>query len=418
MPLRVHCPNGCLIRMPSNRAGKIVRCPECKSSIQLSLVSESEIKSGKPIPIEAILVNYDQVCPVIPVETRNEDISDSSDRISEETDSAVLTAIAAAIEAATAEQSPPPREIVALHPETISMKPDLRDAKNQQQKLAEQKSLDTKRDQQESRSADAKLLPRETSQQSKLDVPNELTPRGIQKNKEAHQAKLKMILAIPDAPVTAKPDSVSSFPDPSLRPQLERKIRETVEVIPPCEIVSGSAPSLPWEERIRKANEDRVVLSRLLAVCLCGLALVNMIPALIFWYDWYCAVEQVALPRWVYLQCFIAAIHFVYALYQFQIPDWSAVRAVSVTMLVFAFLFGVLSTGLLVGGGGGVLASFLGVSHTYLQRAAIWCVTMLCLATLVSYLGGREAANWQRSQQLMLEMNLGSSASAKSSVVY
>jgi len=399
MPLRVHCPNGCLIRMPSNRAGRIVRCPECKSSIQLSLASESEIKSGKPIPIEATLVSYDDDCPVIPVDTQHDDNpsnSGSSDRIDEECDSAVLSEITAAIEAATAEQSPPPRETIPLRPENASMKTDPRP------KAAHHQSSQQP----------------QQPQQPKLDVPSELSPRGIQKNKEAHREKLRMILAIPDEPIIAKPVTEESFAKHSLRPERERKSRETPEVIPTWDVVPASAPSIPWEDRIRKANEDRVVLSRLLAASLCVLAIVNVIPALIFWYDWYCSIDQVALPRWVYLQCFIAAIYVVYALFQFQIPDWSAVRAVSITMLVIAFLFGVLSTGLLVGGGGGVLADFLGVSHTYLQRAAIWCVTMLCLATLVSYLGGREAANWRRSQQLMMEMNLGSSLSSNSSIVH
>jgi len=35
MPLKVKCPNGCVIRMPSNRAGKIVRCPGCKSALKI-----------------------------------------------------------------------------------------------------------------------------------------------------------------------------------------------------------------------------------------------------------------------------------------------------------------------------------------------------------------------------------------------
>ena len=60
MPLRVHCPSGCFIRMPANRAGKIVRCPECKRIIRLHSASKSEITSGKPIPMTATIVE-DQI---------------------------------------------------------------------------------------------------------------------------------------------------------------------------------------------------------------------------------------------------------------------------------------------------------------------------------------------------------------------
>ena len=76
-------------------------------------------------------------------------------------------------------------------------------------------------------------------------------------------------------------------------------------------------------------------------------------------------------------------------------------------MLVVAFVFGLLSTGLLVGGGQGAFANFLGLSFVIVKRAAIWCVAMLILATLMSYLGGRESANWQRAEQLLEEILTG-----------
>lgn len=59
MPLRVHCPGGCLLRLPTNRAGKMVRCPRCKSIIRIPLVSASELASGKPIPVQAEAVRQD-----------------------------------------------------------------------------------------------------------------------------------------------------------------------------------------------------------------------------------------------------------------------------------------------------------------------------------------------------------------------
>jgi hypothetical protein len=75
-------------------------------------------------------------------------------------------------------------------------------------------------------------------------------------------------------------------------------------------------------------------------------------------------------------------------------------RAVALAMLFMAFIFGIVSTGLLVGGQGN-LSGFLGIPYALNRQASIWCVAMLCLATLMAYWGGKESANWQRAEQLL-----------------
>ena len=143
---------------------------------------------------------------------------------------------------------------------------------------------------------------------------------------------------------------------------------------------------------------------RFFALSLCVVAIVNLIPTLHFWYDWAQAIDHSPLPRWIYLQFFVAAIHGIYAIFLFQVPDWSELRAVSVAMLIVGFGFGLVSASLLAGGGQGAAASFLGLSFDVMRQAAIWCVAMLCLATLMCYWGGREAGNWQRAEQLLEEI--------------
>jgi hypothetical protein len=165
-----------------------------------------------------------------------------------------------------------------------------------------------------------------------------------------------------------------------------------------------------WETRMQKSQSDRIVLSRFFALSLCVVAFANLIPTLYFWSAWAQAIDHSPLPRWIYLQFFVAAFHGIYALFLFQVPDWSALRAVSVAMLMVAFAFGAISTSLLVGDGQGTAASFLGLSFDVVRQAAMWCVAMLCLATLMSYWGGREAANWQRAEQLLGEILAGTSA--------
>ena len=159
-----------------------------------------------------------------------------------------------------------------------------------------------------------------------------------------------------------------------------------------------------WESRFKKSHDDRVVLARSLAGCLVCIAIINVIPATVCWYQWSEAELQNALPRWVYLQVFAALLHVVYAVFLVQVADWASLRAVSWAMLAVAMTFGLLSTGLIVGDGAGFVPQFLDLQGTLVQRAGFWCVAMLCVATLASYLGGRESARWQRAETLLFSM--------------
>lgn len=158
------------------------------------------------------------------------------------------------------------------------------------------------------------------------------------------------------------------------------------------------------EIRTRRANADRVTLTRFFAAMLVFVGLVNFAPAIYCWYTWSQVDIDFLLPRWIYLQIFIAVLHLVYAVLLIQVPDWSTLRSIAVVMLAFAFVFGLFSMGLLATGGNGLLAQFLQVPDSLGRQACIWCVAMLCLATLASYLAGRESNNWQRTERLLAEI--------------
>jgi hypothetical protein len=157
-------------------------------------------------------------------------------------------------------------------------------------------------------------------------------------------------------------------------------------------------------DRFKKSREDRVVLARFLAACLVVIAIVNVVPAVIYWYRWNSFDQVTPLPRWIYLQMFAALLHVIYAVFLIQVPDWATLKAVSFAMLAIAMSFGLISTGLTVGDGGGFVPVFLGLTPSLIRRAGLWCVAMLCVATLASYLGGRESARWQRAEKLLFGM--------------
>ena len=138
----------------------------------------------------------------------------------------------------------------------------------------------------------------------------------------------------------------------------------------------------------------------------------NVIPAVLYWYRWSSLDQLTPLPRWVYLQIFAALMHVVYAVFLIQVPDWASLRAVSYAMLAIAMTFGLLSVGLIVGEGSRFVPQFLGLEANLVQRAGLWCVAMLCVATLASYLGGRESARWQRAEKLLFGMRSQSQESS------
>ena len=53
MPLLVHCPNNCQIRLPSNRMGKVVRCLECQTPIRIPELDSPLLRTGNWVECRA-----------------------------------------------------------------------------------------------------------------------------------------------------------------------------------------------------------------------------------------------------------------------------------------------------------------------------------------------------------------------------
>ena len=156
------------------------------------------------------------------------------------------------------------------------------------------------------------------------------------------------------------------------------------------------------EKRSRQAREDRITLTRFFAGFLVVVGLINLAPAIYCWWQWSQADAGTLLPRWIYLQIFAAVLHIVYAVLLLQVPDWGTLQSIAIVMLVFAFIFGLFSVGLL-NSSNGLLSQFLQIPGSLSRKACIWCVAMLVLATLASYLAGRESTQWKRTEALLAQ---------------
>jgi len=125
----------------------------------------------------------------------------------------------------------------------------------------------------------------------------------------------------------------------------------------------------------------------------------------LFWNRWSEQILAPTLPQWVYWQVFIAALCLVYAVFLIQIADWSALKSVSIVMLVVAMGYGLVTASLVLGGVQSPAARCLSLDGQTLDRGKIWCATMLCIATLISYFGGRESSKWKRANFLLDKTN-------------
>ena len=153
------------------------------------------------------------------------------------------------------------------------------------------------------------------------------------------------------------------------------------------------------------ANRDRSVLRRVFGNLIFLFGVINMAPTFLFWNRWSEQILAPTLPQWVYWQVFIAALCLVYAVFLIQIADWSALKSVSIVMLVVAMGYGLVTASLVLGGAQSPAARWLSLDGQTLDRGKIWCATMLCIATLISYFGGRESSKWKRANFLLDKTN-------------
>lgn len=484
--------------MPNNRAGKIVRCPECKSVIRLGVPTASELNSGKPVPMHAELVSAPQVetgveevdtfpsidatagdtppreakLPASKTSTRESGSSEKNKPLAvpkpPETDSAPSTLVARdrafeAIESAAVVEEPAVQKAAEKRSETrkrkartqrstskqVERKPDAPQPTGQS---SDEPSPDARRNPEKTKRADRKPRPKQAYSQSSSKSPqsrNRLPIPAPSRDQAPDETALKEKALNEKSPtekapprhrvkpvtdgkdsraaasngsthsVAAKLSSLANSPEKQVSSESASEngaigFAPVVEAAPAPEFVridTDIASEVAQEftpetirARAEKSNSDRVILTRFIAGCICVLGLLNLIPAVFHWTAWAQTEEAGALPRWIYIQLFVAAMHMVYTIYLVQIPDWSALRAVSFAMLAFAVVFGAVSTGLLIGGAHGTVARGLEVATVLRGPAGIWCVIMLILSTLVSYMSGREAGSWRRADLLIAEI--------------
>jgi hypothetical protein len=105
--------------------------------------------------------------------------------------------------------------------------------------------------------------------------------------------------------------------------------------------------------------------------------------------------------RWALLILLISVLQVAYAVYLLQLPDWTSVWVVTIFLLavagVYAMSLGLIilasPTGWLLGSEGLQLADRLAGG-----KAALWCLSMIGISTMLAYFSGRLARHWHRTE--------------------
>ncbi|MEQ8787655.1 MAG: hypothetical protein RIC55_15235 [Pirellulaceae bacterium] len=113
------------------------------------------------------------------------------------------------------------------------------------------------------------------------------------------------------------------------------------------------------------------------------------------------------IANWAIVLIVIGLVHAGYALYLFQLPDWSTEWVVSIVMLVTATAYAMMLAVLSLGGGNTPLATSVQLNEFPDQRPELVCLIMLALSGLLSYLLGRASMRWRRSDQLLAASTTG-----------
>lgn len=335
MPLIVHCPNGCVIRVPLARAGTIVRCSECKSVMQLRPLSPEEASSGRTIEVHALLATASQ--------HGSEDSAAHDSASPELTDATAAMAEEGLISPAHGMHAPS-----NLHRD-FALESEPAAAANPSEEA-------------ESNRMESVELP--VPQPAKLRFArgrrrrNRMRPAAIRKGPFLDVAEIERAMT--------RPSDAGEF--------------------------DGLQLDETYEDR---SDDDCRFLSQFYAASIGFMGMVLILPALLAWSGWTVLPVEPTGSRWIFIMIFLGALHIVYGIFLFQIPERAALWSVSLFLLFVACVHGVFTAGTWLDKGNGRVSHFLQLPPTETPMVTLWCFLNLIFSAILCYLCGRLAIRWR-----------------------
>lgn len=154
----------------------------------------------------------------------------------------------------------------------------------------------------------------------------------------------------------------------------------------------------------QRADTSRTLAAYQLAAVLAVAALFGVAPAVWDVAEYLQIAESPFVARWAFVLLFLGVVQLAYAVYLFQLPDWTSVWVVTLFSLVsaagYAAVLGLVlvssADAFLIGSQGLQLADKLAGG-----KAALWCLCMVSLSTLLAFFAGRLSVGWQRAEMLL-----------------
>ncbi len=344
MPLIVHCPNGCVIRVPLARAGTIVRCSECKSVIQLRRLSPSESSGGQTIEVRASLAQIHTLGSGVHAEP----LPATHDEL---------------LPAAFLDRG----DELLIHPPAKVAPSNLhRELASETESTGSQNG--------------GKTTGPNRENEFELPVPRPARLRFTRGRRPRDRSRHS------NRPITPAADVAEI--DLGLNRPSDATDFDSIQV-----------DEDGFEDR---SDSDYQFLSHFYAACIGVMGLVLISLSTLAWSGWSVLPVQPLGSRWIFIMIFLGGLHLVYSIFLFQIPERAALWSVSIFLLMVGCIHGVFTAGTWLDKGSGPVSRFLQLPPTETAAVTLWCFLHLCFSVIFSYLCGRLAQRWKLKLQRRL----------------
>lgn len=436
MPLRIKCPEGHELTVPTQRAGTTVRCPICRNPVLVPVpqaaarekVAAAKGAAGKQPSDSEDVADWlsNEVPRSAPPATRSRPAHKPASKkpsnvsASQTRTPAVEPRPARPKDSSTkkpANQSRPERPKDSSTKTPDKETPDKPSAQVAAKKITITKSELT--DGQADATGKAQASKPDETRPAKLriekpavpvrtvaDKPKEIAPPELP-TQPAAAPPLRKPDAKPDGPVAKKSAADDSAkkpppmpaghapPDVPKRDKKRHRKPQSAAGQPREETLE----SQPEKLRPRGYEHDRQKKRSAyqLASAIAFVAIFSLAPAAYECVRWYHSSVRVPLATWVYVTVFVAAIQLIYALYLAQLPDWGTVWVVAVLSLLVTTTYATLMGVVLFRGESSAVIQLLQMNGQVQKKSLMWCISMVSVSSLLTYFCGRIAVRWHRA---------------------
>jgi hypothetical protein len=180
----------------------------------------------------------------------------------------------------------------------------------------------------------------------------------------------------------------------------------TVSSPPSVAVTAPAAPSpaLPIasaKQGVVHGRDKRLAVYQLAAAMIAA-ALFAMIPAVWDVLEYLRIPNSPFVARWAIVLLMLSLVQIGYSVYLVQIPDWATVWVITLYALAMAAVYAMVFGLTLITSTDGALVGALQLHDKVAGgQAALWCLCMASVFTLLAFFAGRISVRWHRTEMLL-----------------